>query len=180
MEAYLANMLPRRNAFTRIGLEVEVDADGVLILRDEDRARTDLLVGALHFFGDDPARMTAGTFDAAFLRAHEALLAQGVDILAHPTRMYGSLGRAVPATVRTTLAELLAATGTAAEINFHVQPPDVPFLAECVSRSVKLAAGTDAHVPEEMADLHPHLALVRRLANGRTLREILAVPAGLR
>ena len=36
------------------------------------------------------------------------------------------------------LKECWYAAGTAAEINYHVQPPDVAFLELCVERGVKL------------------------------------------
>ncbi len=163
MEAFLERMRPKRDSFTRIGLEVEVDAGGALILNDADRARVDLLVGAVHFLPEDPRKMTDAEFDIAFIRAHEQLLAHRLDILAHPTRMYAVRGRPVPQAVRTALLDLLCATHTAAEINFHVQPPEVEFLRQCVARGIALTTGSDAHVPEEMADFHQHIALLAAL-----------------
>jgi len=68
---------------------------------------------------------------------------------------------------------MLAATGTAAEINFHGNAPDPAFFACCLERGVKLALGTDTHVPAEAGSLSAHADLLRRIAGGVELGDIL-------
>jgi histidinol phosphatase-like PHP family hydrolase len=173
MEAYLREMCGRRSDYVRVGLEVEADVNGELILQPEHRAQVDLLVGAVHFLPKDDLGGRAANFDGVFLDANRKLLAHDVDILAHPTRMYGRRGHGLSDRVRHELVEMLVQTRTAAEINFHVQEPDREFFQLCVESGVKLAVASDAHVPEDMADLLPHVSFLKTLASGRPVEDLL-------
>ena len=164
MAEFRREMDALRGGSVRIGLEVELDADGELTVLDGDRQWADRLVGAVHFLPEDAQALTDAGLKAAFLRTTEALLAQGVAVLAHPLRLFGWAGRAAPTDLYAPLADMLAATGTAAEVNFHINRPDAAFFAACIERGVKLAVGSDAHEPWEVGSLVRHDELIRQAA----------------
>jgi histidinol phosphatase-like PHP family hydrolase len=165
-----------RGPSVRIGLEVELDADGQLTLREEDRDWPDLLVGAVHWIARDAKELSEAELRREFMKATEGLLSAGVDVLAHPLRLFGWAGRDVPKDLYAPLAEALAATGTAAEINLHKNRNDPAFFAHCIGRGVKIALGSDAHEPSEAGALGPHLSILRQAAEGRDLADILYDP----
>jgi len=173
MAEFRRRMAPLRDGFVRVGLEVEIDSEGGLVLHDADRDWADLLVGAVHWLPQDTAGLSDGQFAAAFMRTNEMLLARGVDILAHPWRIFNREHRAAPEHLYAPLASALAATNTAAEINFHTNRPDAAFFAACIERGVKIALGSDAHDPYECAALGPHLECLRRAAGRRDVAELL-------
>ena len=164
---------PWRTGDVRIGLEVELDADGSLTLLDEDRQWADLIVGAVHWLAEDEGGLDDAALAAAFMRTNEAILAAGVDVLAHPFRLFHWADRPVPTRLYRPLAAALAATGTAAEINFHSNKPAPEFFAECVARGVKIATGTDAHWLYEAGGLAAHLAMLRQIAGTDRLGDLL-------
>ena len=172
MDQFRRAMLPLRDDYVRIGLEVEVDTDGRLIVHDEDREWADLLVGAVHW----PHQETSTSETAAFLRTTDALLGQGVDILAHPLRFFRRFKQPVPDGIGTKVADMLAATETAAEINFHTNDPNPQFLADCIDRGVKLSLASDCHHIHEAGAFTAHLPLLRQLAGGRDIEELLFQP----
>ena len=162
-----------RGDFVRVGLEVELDAAGDLTLTDEDRDWADRILGAVHWLPDDAASMNEERLLAAFLRTNEAILARGVDVLAHPCRFLHARNIAVPTAVHARLAEMLAATGTAAEINLHNERTEAAFVAECIRRGVKIALGSDAHELWEAALLTPHIELLRQAAGAGDVADLL-------
>jgi histidinol phosphatase-like PHP family hydrolase len=176
MGAFRQAMLPRRSAFVRVGLEVELDADGCLTLRDEDRAWPAPLVGAVHFLPEDFRTLSAADLASGFMRSTLGLLEAGVDILAHPWRLFRWAERTTPADLFPTVAQALADTRTAAEINFHGNEPVPAFLAACLERGVKIAFGSDAHAMHEVGAFGPHLALLRRLAGTDDVADLLLYP----
>jgi len=164
MAQFRRAMEPLRGDFVRIGLEVELDADGRLTLLEEDRAWADLVLGAVHWMPEDISGLSDAAAASAFLRTNEAILACGVDVLAHPWRYLRSRGRAIPAESLAELARMLADTNTAAEINFHINEPVPSFVGECIRRGVKIALGSDAHEPWEAALLGAHVSLLKSAA----------------
>ncbi|HAU37044.1 MAG TPA: hypothetical protein DCX07_04935 [Phycisphaerales bacterium] len=167
---------PKRGEFVRVGLEVELDADGALTLRDEDRDWPHPLVGAIHWLPEDPSGMTESQFAECFLRTNEKLLANGIDVLAHPFRVFAWQKRQAPADLYVPVAEMLAAYGCAAEINFHCNQPEEEFFAVCLERGVKISFGSDAHELREAASFGPHLDLLHRIAPGRDVADLLYHP----
>jgi histidinol phosphatase-like PHP family hydrolase len=84
----------------------------------------------------------------------------GIDVLAHPFRLFARGKMRVPTELYAPVAELLAEGGVAAEVNFHTHRPDPAFFEQCLERGVKLAMGSDAHAMWEVGHLHPHLDLL--------------------
>ncbi len=173
MAAFGKEILPLRNSFVRVGLEVELDAAGAITLHDRDRRQLDLVVGAVHWLAEDNVGLTDAQAAEAFMRTTEKLLTAGVDILAHPWRYFLRADRPVPVDLYPDLADLLAATQTAAEINFHANMPDPAFFAQCIDRGVKIALGSDTHASWEVVGLVSHIEVLRQAASSRDLADLL-------
>jgi histidinol phosphatase-like PHP family hydrolase/predicted phosphodiesterase len=162
-QAFRSTMLPRRDDFVRIGLEVELDADGQLTLHDDDRW-VDLLVGAIHFFPGDPTELSEAGLANLFMETCKGLIRRGVKVLAHPWRIFAWSNRRIPTELYGDLADLLASTGTAAEINFHGNWSDPAFFIQCVQRGAKIVLGSDAHQLFEVGSFGPHLEVLKKAA----------------
>jgi len=176
MDGFRAAMDKLRGGGVRSGREVDLDRDGQLTLLDEDRDFVDLLVGAVHWLVEDARHLADAELARAFMRSTQGLLEAGVDVLAHPFRLFRRIGRDVPAELYSPLADALAACGVAAEINFHCNTPDEAFFAECIERGVKIALATDAHELHEAGALGPHLALLRSAAGCEDVSDLLYYP----
>lgn len=176
MAEFRRQMEPRRGKVLGIGLEVEVGRDGRMILHEEDRDWPDLLVGAIHWLPEPPEGLSIDAFAKLFMKTNEHLLAGGVDILAHPFRVFRRWGHRPRKEDHRVLAEMLAATHTAAEINCHINDPDPAFFAECIERGVKISLGSDAHRPYEACAFQPHLALLRQAAGQEEVGGLLYQP----
>ncbi len=174
IEDYFRLTAPLADGFCRIGLEVELDAAGTLTLRDEDRARCDAILGAIHWVPHQPDLQTPAKELAAFLRTCQGLCAGSIDVLAHPMRWLQLRGNPLMSEARKPLARMLAETGTATEINCHKDPPDRPLLEACLDAGVPVALASDAHVPEAVGLLGPHLALLEEALGGADLPGALA------
>lgn len=157
--------LMARHGLTReqIGFETDFDFNGRMVLSPEDRARAGFLLGSLHWTPETAARFP---FDPALCEARlrtawEPMLASGIDVLAHPFRLFKrSVDRPSRALCRH-LASRLAATGVAAELNYHNEKPEPDFVLACLDAGVRLSLGSDSHRVDEVSDFWPHLQLLR-------------------
>jgi len=153
-----------RSDTVAFGLEVDLRADGSLMLADEDRAGWDFLIGAVHALpGFEQGRTSQAEAEALFLRDTERLLAHPIAILAHPFRFFNRGGLKTPCHLYGRVATMLKQAGVAAELNFHTQQPDPVFVEQCLSRGVKIALATDAHEMAEVGELWPHLDVLRQV-----------------
>ena len=156
-----------RQEAVSVGNEVDLRADGSLLLAEEDRQGWDIIVGAVHAI---PAYRKGQTSQAEteklFLRQTEGLLRQPIHVLAHPFRFFLREGLVRPVHLYGPVAAMLARSGVAAEVNFHTNQPDPRFLAECLARGVKLACGTDSHDLAEVGEFWPHLNVLRQAGVG--------------
>ena len=178
MSEFRRQILPLRSSFVRVGLEVELDADGQITLHEEDRDGLDLLLGAVHFLPTPAEKLSDAQLKRQFLAATEGLLRSGIDILAHPLRLFRWAKRATPASVFEPLADMLAESGVAAEINLHHNDPNEEFFALCSKRGVRLALGSDAHTLSAVGGFWPHLEMLRRIAGSNDVRPLLWKPRG--
>ena len=176
IEQFRQEILPMRDGFAWAGLEVELDADGQVTVRDEDRDWPDVLVGAIHFLPQEHKTLDDAQLSRAFMQVYEGLCRGGIDVLAHPWRYFQRASRRTPTELYGDLADLLAATGVAAEINLHINFNDVAFLGQCIARGVKIALGSDAHAPWEMAAFTAHLDILRQAAGRSDVADLLWRP----
>ena len=173
--AYRALVAPLAAQGVPVGLEVEAAEDSPgLALLDEDRGGWDHLLGAVHEFrqGQRPGANLARDFMVQVGK----LCSGGVDVLSHPFRVFIRKGREVPKELYRPVAEMLAAHGVAAEINFHTNRPDPEFFALCLELGARLSVGSDAHAMWEVGALGPHLALLRQIGAMERLEEVLWRP----
>ena len=167
MDAYRAASRAWRSGFVRLGLEVDLLADGQLLLAPADREGWDLLVGAVHVLpGYVKGQTTQAQTEEIFLRHVEHLLQQPIQVLAHPFRFFRREGLVVPTHLYGPVAELLARHGVAAEVNFHTNQPDPRFYAECAARGARIALSSDSHDLVETGEFTPHLRLLEAAGIG--------------
>lgn len=167
----------------RVGFETDFDFQGRPVLRAADRARAGFLIGSYHW---TPETAIRAPFDPKICaerhrRAWERMLVSGIDVLAHPFRIFNNAKAPPPAELFPELAQALARTGVAAELNYHVEEPFPEFVRACLEAGARFSLGTDSHGLVEVGDFWPHLQLLRRMgvADG-DLDRVLWRPDGAR
>ncbi len=175
MEAYFKLVEPLRSDTMRIGLEIEIDHTGQLTCHEEDLARIDFRLGAVHWLPEDDTGWTSAQRVAGFLRATERLLACDVDALAHPMR-YLYKTQSITHEACQAVATMLAETNTVCEINFHTHSPWPEFLEACLERNVKFTLGSDAHAMWELGNFGAYIAILKDAAGTDDLTEHLWQP----
>jgi histidinol phosphatase-like PHP family hydrolase len=169
LDAFRKAMRTLGNGTLRVGLEAELDRDGNLTLLDEDRQGWDRILGAVHWMPSNLPFDTPARREKSFLKVIEGLAAAGIDVLAHPFRYFSHKRLPRPSELYAPVAEVLCDHGIAAELNFHFNRPDADFFRVCMEKGVRIVVGSDAHNLFEVADLGPHV---------RLLKEIGALPRG--
>ncbi len=164
MSAYRKFAESLRSPFVKIGLEVDLFDGGNLLLAPEDaEADWDLLVGAVHFIeGFTPGKTTQKEAEKLFIRDVEHLVEHNIQILAHPFRFFARNGLDKPSNLYPIVANLLADSGVAAEINFHTYRPDPEFIRQCAEKGVKIAFASDTHDLAEAGEFWPHIQLLKQ------------------
>lgn len=142
------------------GLEIDFDSFGNPVARKEDLKRIDIRIGAVHYL---EATEDLSALSDEFMFQTRSVLSSGVDILAHPFRVFRRRNQPTPKELYAPVADLLKETGTAAEINLHTNTPDPEFVLMCIKRGVKIAFGSDAHNLYEVGEFYPHLELIKSI-----------------
>ncbi len=163
MDNYLSLNDPLRADDVLVGFESEVDIEGRLILRDEDRERADIILGAVHWINAETDGMTDAQFAAAFCRQTEQVLTAGIDVLAHPVRLFARKGMDIPADIQQTVARMLADADIPGEINFHKNDTPATFYGACLEAGGKLSLGSDGHRIAQAGNLDAHVRLLQQL-----------------
>lgn len=176
MERFLDAMQPFRDRGIALGLEVDVNCRGELMLAPKHRGRFDFLFGAVHCMPSGMEHDNADLAIGEYLFLLEGMLRQGVDVLAHPLRYVASARFEVPDSLFSDVVALLSKYGTAAEINFHHGGPEPEFLRMLVEAGVKLVLSSDTHQLWEVGEFYPHLRLLDDLGYGSSLDDILWHP----
>lgn len=160
-----------------VGLEVDCDYHGRPVLTEADRAKAHFLNGAMHWLPElnkpEPDLDVAGD---EFLATVERFVRSGIDVLAHPFRVFNRVKVAPPARLFEPLVRLLRESGVAAEVNFHSQEPSREFVRLCLDAGVTLSLGSDAHNLYEVGELWPHLCLLEDLGVRGDVKDVLLVP----
>ncbi len=164
MAAYQRFAQKLRSPFVKIGLELDLYDNGKLLLAPEDEeADWDILVGAIHFIQDfSPGKTSQKEAEALFIRDVEHLVGYDIDVLAHPFRFFSRNRLESPTHLYPVVADLLADSGVAAEVNFHTHQPDPEFLRQCAEKGVKLALASDTHDLAEAGEFWPHVNVLRQ------------------
>lgn len=157
MAEYRALVDPLRSSRVKVGIETECDEEGRLVLLDEDREGLEVVIGSLHF----PPK--GADLEKYHMKYYETIVPLGIDVLAHPFRLFRRKNLRVPTEQYRPLARLLKAHGVAAEMNFHTNVPDPRFFATCLEEGVKISLASDAHGLWEVAALTQHMNILRQI-----------------
>jgi histidinol phosphatase-like PHP family hydrolase len=87
----------------------------------------------------------------------------GVDVLAHPFRLFYRAGGNPPTDLFEKVVKLLKRNSVAAEMNFHSQQDEAEFVEKCINSGVKLCLSSDSHNMYEVGELWPHLKMLEKL-----------------
>ncbi len=178
MDRYLALKEHGAADDVRFGLEVDIDDHGHLLLQPRDRESIDHLIGAVHRTPHSSRRPPLPEVLAdEFLATTAKLVASGIDILAHPFRLFRRAGLTPPAYLHRPIAELLREHHVAAELNFHTNAPPLDFVRLCVEMEIPISLGSDAHNLYEVGEFAGHLQLLTAAGFDGDLSDIL-VPLG--
>ncbi|MEI6645715.1 MAG: metallophosphoesterase [bacterium] len=154
-----------RTPYTKIGLEVDLYDNGKLLLSPDDAEEDvwDFLIGAIHFIHDfTPGKTTQAEAEKLFLRDVEHLLHLPIKVLAHPMRFFAWSKLETPKHLYPVVADMLADTGVAAEINFHAYQTDADFIRTCLEKNVKISLASDAHALQEVGEFIPHINVLKQ------------------
>ena len=157
------------------GSEVNIKADGGLDFPDEFLAELDVVVASVHSaMGQDMVKMTD--------RVIRALHSPHMDIFGHPTTRL--LGQRDPIQIdMEAVFQAALETGTALEVNASPSRLDLKdsHVRRAVELGVPLVISTDAHHPDQLAQMPYGVATARRgwagpahILNTRPLEEVLA------
>lgn len=152
------------------GFELDVDRNGDVALDAADRGLAQVRLGAVHHLAE---RFDPHIAARQFLFCTESLLKYGVNILAHPFRIFAWSGLPEPPELYEPVAELLKQYGVAAEINFHQNEPRLEFFDLCLKKGVKLSLGSDSHNLYEVGFFLPHFRFLTELGVMGRLDEVL-------
>ncbi len=168
MEQYFELMKQNNVPTKSIGLEVDFDYAGRVMVRPGDKSRAGFLIGSIHKLSE----MWKETIDwnavrLEYLFRTEEILKSGVSVLAHPFRMFHRKGGQLPVDLCVKVIKLLKQYNTAAEVNFHSQEAEFEFVKLCVESGVKLSLSSDCHNMYELGELWPHLKMLEKAGVSR-------------
>jgi len=174
MQEYLSRA---KSLTEHIGFEVDADFKGRQMLRDEDREHASFLIGSVHKLPElrKPEPDEERVIDE-FMFLSSKIVASGIQVLAHPFRIFHRANSTTPEHLFEPMVEILRENDVAAEINFHKYKPPARFVEMCVNGGVNLAFGSDAHNLYEVGEFAPHLELMKECGFDADLNEILIDP----
>ncbi|OHB52181.1 MAG: hypothetical protein A2Y10_00270 [Planctomycetes bacterium GWF2_41_51] len=147
-----------------IGLEVDFDYAGRPMIRAADRAKARFFIGSIHKLEEmwkEPVDWKL--VEEEYLRRTQAILENGVNVLAHPFRMFHRSGSGVKRDLFEKVIKMLRQSKTAAEVNFHSQEAEAEFVEMCINSGVKLSLSSDCHNMYEVGELWPHLKMLEKI-----------------
>jgi len=165
MVAYRRFAEKLRSKFVKIALEVDLYDNGKLLLAPEDldEGAWDILIGAIHYMqGFVPGTTSQKEAEDLFLRDVDRLVHHPIKVLAHPFRFFAWNRLETPKHLYPVVADMLADTGVAAEVNFHAYETDPDFIRCCAEKHVKIALASDAHALSEVGEFLPHVNVLKQ------------------
>ncbi|MHB8997254.1 MAG: PHP domain-containing protein [Armatimonadota bacterium] len=147
-----------------VGVELDVQADGQIMLPDDLRDDLDIVVGALHYMPTIRRKAQYAEIEAEFRQQTLWLLEYGVDVLAHPYRILLQQKHPASDELVEWVVERAGEHGAALEINSHklFQEHDMLMIRLAAERGIKLAIGTDSHNSREFAEFSYHRMIIER------------------
>lgn len=161
MDEYITYMSKYRDKGILLGLELDLNCNGILTVREEHLHAFDMFLGAVHYI---PKKFN--NIDKGFLWNIDVFGENKLDILAHPFRIYKRLKLPKPTHLYKKVAMSLSKYKIAAEINYHTNEPDLEFFRLCIDNGVKIAFGSDAHKLEEVGSFERNFDLLNKIYNG--------------
>lgn len=176
---YLSMTLPFRGNGVRVGLELDCDFQGNLVVTAADRAKMDFFLGSIHGMRSllNPSPRVEDV-KGEFLFLVESMLKQGIDILAHPFRVLRRLDPEVSFDLYRPVIDLLRRYSTAAEVNFHHAQYYPEFVRMCLENGVKLSLGSDSHNLYQVGDFEAHLQMLKEIGFSGALGDIVVGSLG--
>jgi histidinol phosphatase-like PHP family hydrolase len=174
MPEYLALKRAHEDDFARFSLEVECDMRGNLLLKPEDRAQFDWVMGTIHALSDfNRETPPQQSHLDQFLFLVESMGKAGIRVLAHPMRIFRRAEWDAPPALFEPTAKLLRKYAIAAEINFHTNIEPVGFLRSCLDHGVKVSFGSDSHNLAEVGDFGQNIALLREAGYDGDIKDVV-------
>lgn len=160
-----------------IGLEVDCDYDGNLMVKKTDADKAAFLMGSIHSLKElEMENPDEDRVYDEFFRRTEKMVNSGIKILAHPFRMFHNKKTEVRDSAYGQLVKILCKSSVAVEMNFHTQVPSELFIRLCLQAGVKLTLAGDAHNLCEVGEFAPHLKLLSDCGYNGDLKDILLDP----
>lgn len=142
------------------GLELDISANGRLVATQGTLQHARVRLGSIHYLHE---KSSLPAMKQEYMFKLKALLDNGIDIFAHPFRIFKWHELPTPTDLFKPVANLLKEYEVAAELNFHSNSPDPDFFDLCLRNSVKIAFGSDSHQLYEIGEFYPHLQLLKEL-----------------
>ena len=147
-----------------IGLEVDFDFHNRPVITDTDKSGAKFFIGSIHKLAElQKTSPDQQETVREFLCRTEAIARSGVDVLAHPFRLFYRAGSKPPVALFEKVVKLLKDNNVAAEMNFHSQQDEAGFVEKCINSGVKLCLSSDSHNMYEVGELWPHLKMLEKI-----------------
>ena len=171
---YFENYNKIKSDYTFLGMEVDCDYSGRLIIKPEHRKKAQVMLGAIHnlSFCNKPAPEISKVMDE-FLFINNKFLKSGIKILAHPFRVFRRSGLETPECLFKPMIKMLKENNVAPEINYHTNDPSVEFFSMCINEGIKLSFGSDSHNLYEVGEFYPHMKFIKSCGYDGDLKDIL-------
>lgn len=177
MDQYWQAAKDFRSDSVLVGLEVDADYQGYPVVTPTDFARAELRVGAVHYLPElKQPNPDAERLADEFLSVATRFVGCGIEVLAHPFRVFTRAKLPVPHRLINPLIALLREHGVAAELSVHMSTPNPAFYQACIENGIKLAFSSDAHALWEQGEFAPHLHMLAEWGYAGDLCEILHRP----
>jgi DNA polymerase (family 10) len=185
-DEYIRYFKKESSSFLRLGVELDALDNGLLFFPAHLLPEINLFIGHVPHLLAYRRNESVTNIMAEWRRRTEALMAAGVDVVAHPLRVLCS--KQIPFILDETASWLVEKAGnysTALEINAHKQYPeaDEVMVKKAIAQGIKLAIGTDSHHMRELNGFSYHSIVLDRcrvnadrldniLYNGQSKRQI--------
>ncbi len=170
---YFALYANEADDFCRLGMEVDFDKNGRMIVEPAAWDKLEFRGGAVHTLNSIVNGREMRAIDAEFLFLTEAAAASGVDVLVHPFRIFRRSALALPRHLFAPAVNILKRYATAVEINYHCNEPAAEFFRLCIENNIKLSLGSDSHNLYEVGEFYAHLKFLREIAPDLDLCDLL-------